>query len=303
MLVWCIVSAAAGALVSGAAVSILSRRRVEKNTDRLIEYLTALQDNLRLPAPESCCEGNFGILESEIYKVVALIRESCSRETSQKKYMADMFLDISHQLKTPLTAVSIMTELLENPSVTAEQREEYLSKINTQINRINWLVKNILVLSQLEASVLELKKETVRLSDMTEHIRETFEIMAEVKNVSLLTDCPDDIFLTCDRHWTNEAVSNIVKNSIEHTGEGGKTEIRVSQNVISTSIVISDNGEGIGAEHIPHIFERSYKVKPSSDSAGIGLALSRQIIVQQQGTVSVKSEPGKGTEFEVKFFH
>ncbi len=302
MLIWYIVSAAAGAIVSGMAVSAVNRRRVEKSTDRLIEYLTALQDNLKLPAPESCCEGNFGILESEIYKVVALIKESCSRESSQKKYMADMFLDISHQLKTPLTAVSIMTELLENPSVTRDQREEYLSKINTQINRINWLVKNILVLSQLEASVLELKKEKVCLSEMTDHIRETFEIMAEVKNVSLVINCPDDIFLTCDRHWTNEAVSNIVKNSIEHTGEGGKTEIVISQNVISTDITVRDNGEGISAEHIPHIFERFYKVSPSSDSAGIGLALSRQIIVQQQGTVSVKSEPGRGTEFKIRFF-
>lgn len=302
MMIWYIVSAIAGALVSGITVSLVYQKRCVKQTDKLIDYLTGVQDNLNLPAPESFCEGNFGILESEIYKVVALIKESYSRELSQKKYMADMFLDISHQLKTPLTAISIMTEILENPSVSEEQKNECLLKIGTQINRIRWLVKNILVLSQLEASVLELKKEKVRLSEMMNHISEVFEIMAEVKNVNLHISCPDDIYITCDSHWTNEAVSNILKNCIEHTDEGGKVEVIITQNAVYSDIIIRDNGEGISAEHLPHIFERFYKVSASSESVGIGLALSRQIIVQQQGTINVKSEPGKGTEFEIRFY-
>lgn len=291
----------AGMTVMYISVTV-ERKQEEKKISRLIKYLTDVQDNLSLPLPSESEEGSYGILQSEIYKVVAMLKECCANERRQKKYTADMFLDISHQIKTPLTAVSMMAELLEQPEVTDQKRTEYAASIDKQALKIKWLVKNILTLSQFEADVIELKRENVRVSEIMKQIRETFEIMAEVKETELDIRCPDDITIVCDRQWTTEAISNIVKNGIEHTPPGGKIEIRTTQDNIASHIYIKDNGEGISGEHISHIFERFYKISPSSESVGIGLALAKQIICRQDGGISAESEIGKGTEFHIKLY-
>ena len=124
-------------------------------------------------------------MQSEIYKVVALLRETYSAECRQKKFLADMLSDISHQIKTPLTAISVMTDVLEQPELEDEKRLEYIAKIEKQVNKITWLIRNLLTLSQLEADVLVLKQETVNVCEMLEQIQDTFEIMAEVRQVAL----------------------------------------------------------------------------------------------------------------------
>ena len=280
----------------------VERKQEEKKISHLIKYLTDVQDNLSLPLPSESEEGSYGILQSEIYKVVAMLRECCANESRQKKYTADMFLDISHQIKTPLTAVSMMAQLLEQPEVTDQKRAEYAASIDKQALKIKWLVKNILTLSQFEADVIELKRENVRVSEIMKQIRETFEIMSEVKETELDIQYSDDITIICDRQWTTEAISNIVKNAIEHTPSGGKIEIRTTQDNIASNIYIKDNGEGISREHMSHIFGRFYKISPSSESVGIGLALAKQIICRQDGRISAESEIGKGTEFHIKLY-
>lgn len=241
--------------------------------------------------------------ESEIYKLVVLLKEQSGHATRQNVYLADMLSDISHQIKTPLTSITIMTELLENPDLPAEKREEFISKINQQVERITWLIKNLLTLSQLEADVLKLKKEKISVNALIRKACQPFEVMAEVKGVNLVIQTTEEMNCSCDIHWTVEAVSNIIKNCIEHTPAGGKVIIFAEQNNFATNIQISDNGEGIAKEHLPHIFERFYKgANTSSNSVGIGLAMSKQIIMRQNGTVSVTSEKGAGTTFQIKMY-
>ena len=168
---------------------------------------------------------------------------------------------------------------------------------------MTWLVRNLLTLSQLEADMLKLKKEDIRMSSLIAKAIAPLELMADVRNVELHIDVDANIHLTCDAHWTVEAVSNIIKNCLEHTAGGGQVRIIGGQNNFSTNLYICDNGEGIEKEEIGHIFERFYKGKNASEnSVGIGLALARQIVMQQNGTIEVKSEPGQGTEFYLKWY-
>lgn len=151
--------------------------------------------------------------------------------------------------------------------------------------------------------MLKLKKEKVKVIMLVKKAIEPLELIADVKDVELFIEVDENIYLVCDEHWTMEAVSNIIKNCLEHTPEGGRVIITGEQNNLSTNIYIRDNGEGIAKEEISHIFERFYKGKNASkDSVGIGLALSRQIVMQQNGTIDVKSESGEGTEFHLKFY-
>lgn len=291
------------ALAATLAVTIFHHRKQEEKLGKIIDYLMRVQDDLTLPDMADMHEGQLGILQSEIYKLVAQLKEQYAFENRQKTYMADMLSDISHQIKTPLTAISVMTELLETPDLPEEKRLDYTEKIEAQTIKVTWLVKNLLTLSQLEAGMLELKKESIDLGAMLGSISDTFGPIAEVKGVSLSLDIPENMMIVCDRHWTGEAISNIVKNCIEHTPEGGSVSISATQNNIASEITISDTGEGIAKEHLPNIFQRFFKAPGSpGSSVGIGLSMSKQIVMRQNGNITVESEVGKGTEFCIKLY-
>ncbi|MBQ8966913.1 HAMP domain-containing sensor histidine kinase [Ruminococcus sp.] len=296
----CIVLGGLGAFLVGEGIVTDIRRK--RRLTELIDYITRVQDDLTLSAPECSDEGLTGILQSEIYKVVALLREQYSAEKNQKEYMSDMLSDISHQIKTPLTAIQLMTELLEQPDLEEDKRLQYAEKIDSQVGRITWLIRNLLTLSQLEAGVLKMKLDDVNIGGLMEDIRSSLEIMAEVKGVSLEVKVPDTE-LKADRHWLREALMNVIKNCIEHTDEGGYVRVTGTENNLCTELTIEDNGSGISEKDLPHIFERFYKADNSSpQSVGIGLALAKNIISAHSGIIEVESEKGRGTKFRVKIY-
>ena len=284
-------------------LSAIARYRREKRLEELALYLMKLQDHPEFPELSKYSEGQLGVLQSEIYKLVMQLRETSSGAVREKEYLAGMLSDISHQIKTPLTSITIMTDLLKSPNLDEAKRVEFTDKIDSQVTRITWLIRNLLTLSQLDANMLKMKKEDISAQELLQKACQPFEVLAERKGVELIVRRGEEIWLSCERHWMTEAVSNIVKNCLEHTAPGGKVEIQVNQNNFTTNIFIEDNGEGIAKEHLPHIFERFYKAgNPSNDSVGIGLALSRQMIMMQNGTVSVSSERGIGTRFHIKIY-
>lgn len=300
-------------LLASIAVFFYLYRKREKELDYMIAYLMKLQDGAELPNPEKQREGKMGILQSEIYKLMIRLNGQRDMEKSERKYLSDFLSDVSHQIKTPMAAITIMTDLLKDPGLSTEKRLEFVSNIDRETERIIWLIKNLLVLSQLEAGVLKLKKEKILVKELLESVMKSFEVMAEVKEIGLSMGVPSegsslrekthDMFLVCDVRWTTEALSNIVKNCLEHTEPGGFVKIAVSQNNFSTNIMIRDNGKGIAQKDLPHIFERFYKASNSdASSVGIGLAMSRQIFLLQGATVSVCSREGEGTEFLIKFY-
>lgn len=295
--------ALAALLIIVTAAAVISERKRDRQLEEIIRYLEQVQDGRELPRWKTFQEGRAGILQSEIYKMVIQMQERTEQADRDKEYLEKMLSDISHQIKTPLTSVTVMTDLLKEPALPEEKRLAFTSGIESQVARMNWLIKNLLTLSRLEANVLKLKREEIRAEKLLQQAAEPFLLLAELKGVELRVDADIDIILACDIHWTGEAVSNIIKNCLEHTEEEGHIWISVSQSNLSTNIFIRDDGCGIDREDLPHIFERFYRGKnASAQSVGIGLALSRQIILQQNGVIEVHSEPGEGTEFRIKFY-
>ena len=288
------------------AFSFYSEQKKEKELRELIGYLTRLQDGIACPELNGPGEGAIGILKSEIYKLIIYLQEQTGIAQKEKNYIADFLSDISHQIKTPLTAITLMTDLLQDPTLPAEKRKEFLSNIEKQTEKVTWLVRNLLTLSQLEAKQLHLKKETVCVKELLTEACRSVELLADAKGVTLeMTGLPDEkeILLECDCSWTGEALTNIIKNCVEHTPEGGTVAVAAMQHNLATVITIRDNGCGIPKEDLPHIFERFYKGKNGSkDSVGIGLAMAKQIFFLQDGIVEAVSEEGAGTTFTVRMY-
>ena len=287
-------------------VEFLLYRRRERKLKELTLYLLKLQDGAELPPFESFEEGQLGVLQSEIYKMVNLLDEETKKSKRQNHYLADMLSDISHQIKTPLAGITLRTDLLKDPELPEEKREEFVEKIDRQTEKITWLVRNLLTLAQLEADMLKLKKEIVSARELVETAIGPLNILAELKGVELKTSLPEGTALTCDKAWTAEALSNVIKNCIEHvSAEAGKhVWISVTENNFAVTFTIQDDGPGIPAEELPHIFERFYKGKNSSkNSVGIGLSMARQLFLQQNGTIEAAIEAGKGTTFRIRFYN
>lgn len=297
-----IVGAVFASIIWAAAAYLYYRKR-EKKLDDLIMYLMKVQDGQEFPSLSQESSGRFGILKSEIYKMVVLLKEQSQGAQKERGYLAQMLSDISHQIKTPLAAITLMTDLLKNPKTEEKKREEFIKNIDTQVNKITWLIRNLLTLSQLEADVLQLKKERTEVRSLLEKACQPFLIPAEMKEITLTVNGEENLFFLCDREWTTEAFSNIIKNCIEHTGRGGFVKITAAQNNFATTVTIEDNGAGIAKEDLPHIFERFYKGRHGSkESVGIGLAMAKQIVMQQNGVIRVESEEGRGSIFKVKMY-
>ena len=300
---------AAVCVILALCVTALAAERyaLQKKTDRrlraLTDYITAVQDDLALPELGSTDEGEMGILQSEVYKVVALLRENYANEKKQTLYMSGMLSDISHQIKTPLTSIGLMTELLEQTSLDDAKRLQYAEKIDGQVTRITWLIRNLLAISQMEAGVLKMKREPVRLDEAARQLHDSLDVMAELRGVTFTTEIPPGITVTGDEYWLCEAFLNIVKNCIEHTDPGGTVRLQAEQNSLFTRLTIEDDGCGISARDLPHIFERFYKAEnASAQSVGIGLSLAKQIVTAHNGTLTAESEPGAGTRFILKIY-
>lgn len=247
-------------------------------------------------------EGELSILKNEIYKVTLRLSEQSELLKKDKIYLADAISDISHQLKTPLTSMLMMTELLESPDLPEDKRLTFTRSIKKQLERIEWLVSSLLKLSKIDAGTIQFKKESVEVKKLVSKAAEPLSIPMELRQQQLIIEGDDAVFIG-DFNWSCEAVLNILKNCMEHTQVGGEISVNTVENPLYTEVVIVDNGEGMDPEDVPNIFKRFYRGKNAgSESVGIGLAMARSIIVQQNGDITVKSEKGKGTSFRIRFY-
>ena len=250
---------------------------------------------------ENYSEGELAILHSEIYKMTVRLREQQNNLINDKKYLADSIADISHQIRTPLTSINLLVQLLSAPNLTDERRQELTHELYGMLSRIDWLITTLLKISKLDAGTVTFKKEKVSLQTLINKSCSTLLVPIELRGQELVINTNGDF--VGDLSWTCKAIGNIVKNCMEHTQEGGKIEIEACENALYTEITIKDNGTGIAKEDMPHIFERFYKGKDSDDkSFGVGLALSRMIITSQKGTVKAENHNPHGAKFTIRFY-
>ena len=250
---------------------------------------------------ENYSEGELAILHSEIYKMTVRLREQQNNLINDKKYLADSIADISHQIRTPLTSINLLVQLLSAPNLTDERRQELTHELYGMLSRIDWLITTLLKISKLDAGTVTFKEEKVSLQTLINKSCSTLLVPIELRGQELVINTNGDF--VGDLSWTCEAIGNIVKNCMEHTQESGKIEIEACENALYTEITIKDNGTGIAKEDMPHIFERFYKGKDSDDkSFGVGLALSRMIITSQKGTVKAENCNPHGAKFTIRFY-
>ncbi len=272
-------------------------RQIENLNDYLVKVLAGAE----VPKIDGQEEGELSILRTNIYKVATALQYQNEQLSDDKKMLASAMADISHQLKTPLTSMMVMNDLLIDEN-DGPKREEFLRTQSSQLDRMNWLIQTLLKLSKLDAGTIVLKREEVSVSELIEESVKPFEIQFELKNILYCPDISEGI-VRCDRNWTVEAIQNILKNCIEHMENGGKLSVVTEDTNIYSQISIIDTGSGISAEDLPHIFERFYKGKNAGkDSVGIGLALSKSILESEHGEILVESTEGAGTVFHVRIY-
>ena len=245
-------------------------------------------------------EGELGILQSELKKLTVLLRGQTNELKKDKQLLADSIADISHQIRTPLTAMNLLLAALNEPDTGEAKRAELVSELNRQLSRIDRLVSALLKLARLDADAVRMNKRELPLEELVADALEPIAIQMELREQTASVNASGSI--NCDPSWTAEALTNIIKNCSEHMGPGTLT-IRAEENPLYSEIVIKDEGPGVSKEDLPHIFERFYKGGNSvENSVGIGLALCRSIIVKQNGTVKAENTPEGGAVFTVRIY-
>lgn len=285
-------------------VSLYSYKKIYKKADKLSDTVDMiLHSDEVILFGETEEEGDFAVLESEIRKMTVKLRESAYLLQKEKIYLTDSIADISHQLRTPLTTINLLMSFLQKYDLSTEERFKYVNEINSHLRRVDWLISSLLKISKLDAETVVMKKEKVSVAKVVAKAAEAIMIPLEIRNQLFEYKSMGNEHFTGDFNWTVEAVSNIIKNCMEHTPEGGEISVYAKENILYTKIVVEDTGAGISKEDLPHLFERFYKGKGSSDSSvGIGLALSRMIVQNQNGSIKAENRKEGGSRFIIKFY-
>ena len=248
-------------------------------------------------------EGELSILKNDIYKVTLLLSNQAELLRKEKEQLGDAMSDISHQLKTPLTSMLVMAELLSKNDLEASKRIEFTRSLKQQLKRMEWLLTSLLKLSKLDAGTVEFKKEAISAAELVNQAVKPLLIPMELKEQNLVIEGDEPTIFLGDQNWTSEALINILKNCMEHTGPGGTIMIHYSGNPLYTELLISDNGSGISKEDLPFIFKRFYRGKNANEeSVGIGLAMAKRIVESQNGDIVVTSHLNEGTSFSIRFY-
>lgn len=300
------ISITAGALVLLLGlISIMVHLATEYYRYRKLQKLSSDLDKLLIsgtPLPiREYSEGELSILANQIQKMTLRLTESAEAIKADKVYLADSLADISHQLRTPLTAMNLTTTMLRTPELSTEKRMELTGELRSLLTRTEWLVETLLKLSKLDAGTVKLAQDPVRVKNLIARAAKPIAIPMDLRNQTLIINCAEETF-TGDLVWTAEAIGNILKNCMEHTPEGGTITITAQDTALYTQIEVQDTGAGFDAKDIPHLFERFYKGSNASETSyGIGLSLARTVITAQNGTVQA-ANGSTGAKFVIKFY-
>ena len=320
-------SAGIGILVLAIIARWLVSRIIQKRKiDGITKYIREINNrNYELKIKENA-EDELSNLRNELYKITLMLKEEAENSKKDRKFLAKSLSDISHQIKTLLTSISIMLdEIKDNENMDEETKQRFIFEISRQVEQISFLTIALLKLSKLDSGTVEFEKSKYRLDELVQNAIKNLEIPLEVKNIQVETnfeECKSDrernqnnnsdknnelnkvkLEVVGDYRWTLEAVTNIIKNCIEHSKEHTKLYIQIRVTHVYTELIIKDEGEGIDEKDLKHIFERFYKGKNSSENSfGIGLSLSKTILEKQNASISCSSTLHKGTTFKIYFY-
>lgn len=272
---------------------------MENAISQITEYIAGSRDI----TIECNDEGELFRLFHEVNSLVAILNAHAEKEKSAKKFLKQTISDISHQLKTPLAALNIYNGILQDEASDSPVVSEFVKLSEQELDRMETLVQNLLKITKLDAGMIVLEKSQEKVSELAQKVKETFAFRAGQEGKEIILSGDETSALYCDRSWITEAVGNLVKNALDHTGEGGVIRIEWRAFTSFVQIVVKDNGSGIDPEDLYHIFKRFYRSRFSQDTQGIGLGLSltKAIVEAHGGTIEVDSAVGAGTSFTLNF--
>ena len=271
-----------------------------KDIIKCIEQINKKNYELQI---DSISEDELSILKNEIYKTTIMLKESAENSNKDKLNLKKSLEDISHQLKTPLTSILVMLDnIIEEPDMDINIRNDFVRDIKRNVVNINFLVQALLKLSKFDANTVHFIKKEYNLKNIVDESIKNVSTLCDLRNINIELTIKNDSKIICDSKWQIEAITNILKNSIDHSKDNQKVIINVENNNVYSTVEIIDFGDGISKKDISHIFERFYKGEnATSDSIGIGLALAKTIIEEDNGNISVESNK-TGTKFTIKYF-
>ncbi len=285
------------------AIFVKYNNSKDKKLEEITRYIEEINNkNYKLDIEDNS-EDELSILKNEIYKTTIMLKEVSENSIKDKVNLKDSLSNISHQLKTPLTSISIMLDnIMDNPHMDSKTRNEFIKDIRREIINVEFLVNSLLKLSRIDANSVHFINKEVSIYEIVNEAIKNVSVLCDLKNVNILVDGDNKIKINCDFKWQVEAITNILKNCVEHSNDDSYIKIFYEQNNVYSKIEIKDYGAGIDREDLAHIFERFYKGKNSKiESVGIGLALAKSIIESNNGYISVESEVGKGSLFTIKY--
>lgn len=265
-----------------------------------IDKILRNADSVDLKSYES---GELSILSSEIQKMTIRLREQNSAVSGEKQVMKEAMEDISHQLRTPLTSMMLIIEMLRDPEISRYQQIKYIQELNELLTRMKWLIETLLNLSRLDAGAVMFRMENISCETLIKNALDPISVRLELKGIDAIVNVTGDPVIAGDLQYCTEALMNLLKNCMEHTPAGGRIEISARENMLYSSITVRDSGNGIAEKDLPHIFDRFYSsAERTKNGYGIGLAFAKKIISMHGGTLKAYNHINGGAVFEIRFY-
>ena len=286
-------------------VLLLYLRRQHKAIRNAENKIREFLDGNTMSRIECSQTGDWYSLFHAINEMATILSAHAENQRQTKEFLQDIISDVSHQIKTPLSALKMYHEIIESHKDDAATVSSFTEKSQREIKRMEDVIYTLLKLARLDAGIIQMEKTPENLSVLMQDVLERFETWAEREHKTVTLSGKEDVVLSCDALWVSEAIGNIIKNALEHTENGGHIGVKWSQSPLMTQIEITDDGKGIHPEDLYNIFKRFYRSRFSSDVHGIGLGLplTKSIVEAHGGTISVTSSLGAGTTFTLNFFN
>ena len=283
-------------------IYIWKQNKAIAKADTVITRFLSGDTGQRIDSEET---GDWYSLFHRINELASILSAQAEHEKQTREFLQDMISDVSHQLKTPLAALKMYDEIMAQEGTDRETILAFSQKSLREIRRVEDVVYTLLKIARLDAGTVRMEKAEENMEMLLKDVTERFETLAAQEAKEIVLSGSSDVFLYCDALWMSEALGNVVKNALEHTGRGGKVVISWERTPLLTNIVVEDNGTGIHQEDIHNIFKRFYRSRFSQDTHGIGLGLplAKSIVEAHQGTISVTSRVDQGSRFVLSFFH
>ncbi len=276
-------------------------KRLSLFTSDLCKTLDNMIDGNEEPEIIDDSETLLARINHRLSRLYQIMQENQRKVDIERQELQSLVSDISHQVKTPVSNLKMVTDTLLTRPVSEAERIEFLQGICTQTDKLDFLFQALVKTSRLETGVICLEKKDGRLFDTVAQAMSGIVYAAEKKQISVSIDCPENMIVAHDSKWTTEALFNLLDNAVKYTPTGGKIAVSVKQWEMYVEIKVTDTGKGISESNQAAIFRRFYREEEVHEQpgVGIGLYLSREIVTRQGGYIKVVSAPKQGSELSI----